>query len=52
MREILFRGKAINRDEGYHRTDYQNGEWVYGLVTKLYDEQFKKLPAEMTIQTA
>lgn len=48
MREILFRGKAINRDEGCHRTDYQNGEWVYGLVTKLYDEQFKKLPAEMT----
>lgn len=48
MREILFRGKAINRDEGYHRTEYQNGEWVYGLVTKLYDEQFKNLPAEMT----
>lgn len=48
MREILFRGKAINRDEGYHRTEYKNGEWVYGLVTKLYDEQFKNLPAEMT----
>lgn len=48
MREILFRGKAINRDESYHRTEYQNGEWVYGLVTKLYDEQFKNLPAEMT----
>ncbi len=48
MREILFRGKAINRDEGCHRTEYKNGEWVYGLVTKLYDEQFKKLPAEMT----
>lgn len=48
MREILFRGKAINRNEGCHRTEYQNGEWVYGLVTKLYDEQFKNLPAEMT----
>lgn len=48
MREILFRGKAINRDKGYHRTEYKNGEWVYGLVTKLYDEQFKSLPAEMT----
>lgn len=48
MREVLFRGKAINRDESYHRTEYQNGEWVYGLVTKLYDEQFKNLPAEMT----
>lgn len=48
MREILFRGKAINRDKGYHRTEYKNGEWVYGLVTKLYNEQFKSLPAEMT----
>lgn len=48
MREILFRGKAINRDKGYHLTEYKNGEWVYGLVTKLYNEQFKSLPAEMT----
>lgn len=48
MREILFRGKAINRDKGYHLTEYKNGEWVYGLVTKLYDEQFKSLPAEIT----
>jgi uncharacterized phage protein (TIGR01671 family) len=48
MREILFRGKAINRDKGYHLTEYKNGEWFYGLVTKLYDEQFKSLPAEMT----
>ena len=48
MREILFRGKAINRDKGYHLTEYKNGEWVYGLVTNLYDEQFKSLPAEMT----
>lgn len=48
MREILFRGKAINRNEGCHRTEYQNCEWVYGLVTRLYDEQFKNLPAEMT----
>lgn len=48
MREILFRGKAINRDKGYHRTEYQNGEWVYGLVTKLYDKWFENLFAEMT----
>lgn len=48
MREILFRGKAINRDKGYHLTEYKNGEWIYGLVTKLYNEQFKSLPAEMT----
>ena len=47
MREILFRGKAINRNRGYHRTKYKNGEWVYGLLTKLYDEQFENLPAEM-----
>lgn len=48
MREILFRGKAINRDNGNHRTDYKNGDWFYGLVTKLYDERFENLPAEMT----
>lgn len=47
-REILFRGKAINRDKGYHRTNYKNGDWVYGLVTRLYDERFENLPAEMT----
>lgn len=47
MKEILFRGKAVNRDRGYHRTDYKNGEWVYGLITKLYDERFPTLPAEM-----
>lgn len=47
-REILFRGKAINRDKGYHRTKYKNGDWVYGLVTRLYDERFENLPAEMT----
>lgn len=48
MREILFRAKAINRDEGYHRTKYKNGDWVYGLITRLYDERFKELPSEMT----
>ena len=48
MREILFRAKAINRDKSYHRTNYKNGDWVYGLITRLYDERFKNLPAEMT----
>lgn len=48
MREILFRAKAINRDKGYHRTEYKNGDWVYGLVTRLYNERFENLPAEMT----
>jgi uncharacterized phage protein (TIGR01671 family) len=48
MRGILFRGKAINRNKGYHRTKYKNGDWVYGLLTRLYDERFENLPAEMT----
>lgn len=48
MREILFRAKAINRDEGNHRTNYKNGDWVYGLITRLYDERYENLPAEMT----
>ena len=47
MREILFRGKAINREKGSHRTNYKNGDWVYGLLTRLYDDRFKSLPAEM-----
>ena len=48
MCNILFRAKAINRDKGYHKTKYKNGDWVYGLVTRLYDERFENLPAEMT----
>ena len=48
MREILYRAKAINRDKEYHRTEYKNGDWVYGLITRLYDERFENLPAEMT----
>ena len=48
MCDILFRAKAINRDKGYHKTTYKNGDWVYGLVTRLYDERFENLPAEMT----
>ena len=48
MREPLYRAKAINRPpKGTYRTDYENGDWVYGLVSKLWnyhDEQF----AEMT----
>lgn len=49
MREILFRGKAINRDRYAHfKTDYKNGDWVYGLLTKKFDERFENLPAEMT----
>lgn len=48
MREILYRAKAINRGSGYHRTNYKNGDFVYGLVTRLYDERFENLPAVMT----
>lgn len=49
MREILFRGKAINRnDNREYRTDYKNGDWVYGLAYKLYNDNFPNLPAEMT----
>ena len=48
MREVLYRGKAINRNKGYHRTKYKNGDWVYGLLSRLYDENFQNLPAEMT----
>lgn len=28
--------------------NYKNGDWVYGLITRLYDEGFENLPAEMT----
>lgn len=47
MRKILFRAKAINRksDEEYV-TNYKNGDWVYGFITKLKDERYGS-PAEM-----
>lgn len=49
MREILYRAKAINRIEGReYLTDYKNGDWVYGLVTRLYDERYELVPATMT----
>lgn len=53
MRKILFRAKAINRDpDREYRTNYKNGDWVYGLVSDLHDEDFHKnfphVPAEMT----
>lgn len=48
MREILFRGKAINREDGFnYRSNYKNGDWVYGLITKKYNEKYD-LAAEMT----
>lgn len=48
MREILFRGKAINRKKGrVYRTSYNNGDWVYGLIERLYDKEFSSHPATM-----
>lgn len=36
--EIEFRAKAINRDEDIsYRTNYKNGDWVYGLITQRQD---------------
>lgn len=47
MRDILFRAKAINRDtDREYRTNYKNGDWVYGLITKPYNEEYD-FPAEM-----
>lgn len=44
MRELLYKAKAINRDPNRnYRTDYKNGDWVFGLVSKL-----DKYAAEMT----
>ena len=46
MREILFRAKAINRDPNReYRTDYKKGDWVYGMISRLYDKMHQ---AEMT----
>ena len=47
MREILFRAKAINRDtDREYRTNYKNGDWVYGLITVPHNDTYD-LPAEM-----
>ena len=50
MREIFifFRGKAINREDGFnYRSNYKNGDWVYGLLTKNYNGKYNSA-AEMT----
>ena len=47
MREILFRAKAINRDlRMQYRTDYKNGDWVYGLISsdrEYHDTHFTEM---------
>lgn len=50
MREIKFRAKAINRDPNIeYRTNYENGDWVYGLITDLpIETSFGTSPATMT----
>lgn len=47
---LLFRGKAINRNDGFpKRLKLKNGDWVYGIISKIIPEQFiDKLPYEMT----
>ena len=49
-REIKFRAKAINRDpDCEYRTNYKNGDWVYGLLTRpSFTSSYGTLPAEMT----
>lgn len=48
MREILFRAKAIDRQpDREYRTNYKNGDWVFGLWTKPFDDRFPHLKAEM-----
>lgn len=49
-KEILFRAKAINRDPNReYRTNYKNGDWVYGLITRFSIEtSFGVSPAHMT----
>lgn len=35
MFQIKYKAKAINRDSGLmFRSNYKNGDWVYGLLTK------------------
>lgn len=47
--EYLFRGKAIHRlDDFSYRTSYKNGDWVYGLVSKV-DKKYGFV--EMTNET-
>ena len=50
MKQILFRAKRIGRIDGFcYRSQYQNGDWVYGLITKQYPLEWQdKLYDEMT----
>lgn len=49
MKNILYRGKAINRyPDRQYRTSYKNGDWVFGLVTKL-DEYGAEMTNEIGV---
>lgn len=41
MREIEFRGKCIRDKNREYRSNYRNGDWVYGLVTEI-DNYYKR----------
>lgn len=48
MELFKFRAKAINREpDREYRTDYKNGDWVYGLITDFGNKDYT-LPAQMT----
>ena len=48
-REILFRAKAMNRDlNREYRTNYKNGDWVYGLVSRAYHDYYSNFHIEIT----
>lgn len=48
-RQILFRAKRKGVIDGnWYRSEYKNGDWVYGLITKQYSKEFwDKLNDEM-----
>lgn len=49
MREILYRGKAINRDPNkQYRMNLKNGDWVFGLLSKL-DEYGAEMTNEVGV---
>lgn len=50
MRMPFFRARRKGREEGYtYRSKYKNGDWIYGLITKRYPEEYwDRLNDEMT----
>lgn len=54
MKPILYKAKAVNRDDDFdRRTSYANGDWVHGIVSYTYkgeyiDRHGVAMPFEMT----